>query len=42
MAHSKAKLKSSGNKTFPYFRPLKVGNASDKCVTNLAVGRSPV
>jgi hypothetical protein len=29
MAHSKAKLKSSGDKTSPYFRPFWIGKLSD-------------
>jgi hypothetical protein len=30
MAYSEAKLKSIGNKTIPFFRPLWIGKLSDK------------
>jgi hypothetical protein len=32
MAYSLAKLKSNGDKASPYFRPLWIENASDKCL----------
>jgi hypothetical protein len=32
MAYSKAKLKSSGNKASPCFRPFWIGKLSDKCL----------
>jgi hypothetical protein len=32
MAYSKAKLKSSGNKASPYFRPFWIGKLSYKCL----------
>jgi hypothetical protein len=32
MAHSQAKLKSSGDKVSPYFRPFWKGKLSDKCL----------
>jgi hypothetical protein len=31
MAYSKAKLKSSGDKASPCFRPFWIGKLSDKC-----------
>jgi hypothetical protein len=36
MAYSKAKLKSSGDKAFPCFRPFWIGKLSDKCLVILA------
>jgi hypothetical protein len=42
MAYSKAKLKSSGDKASPCFRPFWIGKLSDKCLpirTLLYVGR---
>jgi hypothetical protein len=32
MAYSKAKLKSSGDKASPCFRPFWIGKLSDKCL----------
>jgi hypothetical protein len=32
MAYSKAKLKSSGDRASPCFRPFWIGNLSDKCL----------
>jgi hypothetical protein len=32
MAYSKAKLKSSGDRTSPWFRPFWIGKLSDKCL----------
>jgi hypothetical protein len=32
MAYSKAKLKSSGDKVSPYFRPFWIGRLSNKCL----------
>jgi hypothetical protein len=32
MAYSAAKLKSSGDRESPYFRPFCIGNLSDKCL----------
>jgi len=32
MEYSKAKLKSNGDKSFPYFNPFSVGNMSGKCL----------
>jgi hypothetical protein len=32
MAYSKAKLKSSGDRASPYFRPFWIGKLSEKCL----------
>jgi hypothetical protein len=32
MAYTKTKLKSSGDKGFPYFRPFLIGKLSEKCL----------
>jgi hypothetical protein len=33
MVQSKAKLKSNGDRASPRFRPFRIGNASDKCLS---------
>jgi hypothetical protein len=37
MAYSKAKLKSSGDKASPRFRPFYIGTFSNKCLLILAL-----